>query len=116
MEHYSKQWLKQAGNRIGHTLRVDEMTLVEVRVKFARVCVEVDLIKPLKAGYRMKGNFLKLPYEALHKICFNCDKYGHRCSTCPMTNPLLQSVEVEGQASGVQAHSGGSKGNAPKTN
>lgn len=51
VEYYTEKWLERAGNRIARTLKVDKTTLIASRGKFARVCVEVDLTKPLKAGY-----------------------------------------------------------------
>lgn len=41
IEYYEKRWLERAGNRIGNTLWVDEMTLLASRGKFAKVCVEI---------------------------------------------------------------------------
>lgn len=48
--YYTVKWLERAGNQIGHTLRVDNTTLVASREKFVQVYVDVDLSKPLKAG------------------------------------------------------------------
>lgn len=45
------KWLERARNKIGSTIKVDRTPLLASRGKFARVCVEVDLIKPLKKGY-----------------------------------------------------------------
>lgn len=45
--------------------------------------MEVDLRRPLKSRYRLRGDFWKLQYEGLHDICFECGRYGHRALTCP---------------------------------
>lgn len=84
MEYNTFRWLERAGNRIGRTVRVDKTTLIASRGKFARVCVEIDLTKPLRAGYRIKGEMHELQYEGLHDLCFHCGRYGHRLSACPM--------------------------------
>lgn len=83
VECYTTRWLKQAGNHIGRTVRVDFATLLATRGKFARVCVEVDLDKPLMAGYRMGGDYYMLQYEGLTDLCFGCGRYGHRMHLCP---------------------------------
>lgn len=55
VEYYISSWLQRAGNKIERTLKVDNTTLMISRGKFAKVCMEVDLNKPLKAGYKLKG-------------------------------------------------------------
>lgn len=93
VEYYSKNWLERASNRIGRTLCVDEATLVAARGKFARVYIKIDLSKPLKAWYRLKGKYLQLQYEALHDLCFICSQYGHRSTTCSLFMTQSQSGE-----------------------
>src|SRR4051812_37863929 len=65
LEYYTAGWLKRAGNNIGKTLRVDMATLIASRGKFARICVEVDLGRPLMSGYRQRGKFWRMQYEGL---------------------------------------------------
>lgn len=57
VKYYTEEWLKRAGDSIGKTIKVDIATLLASRGKFTRVCVEVDLEKPLKSGYRLQGEF-----------------------------------------------------------
>lgn len=82
VECYTIRWLKQAGNHIGRTVKVDFATLLASRGRFARVCVEVDLDKPLMAGYVMRGEYYRLQYEGLADLCFTCGRYGHRSVMC----------------------------------
>lgn len=60
VEYYTGGWLKRAGNSIGRIIKVDIATLLASKGEFTRVCVEVDLQKPLKAGYHMHGDFWRL--------------------------------------------------------
>ncbi|KAJ6329689.1 hypothetical protein OIU77_011210 [Salix suchowensis] len=39
--------LEKIGNLIGHTVKVDSHTMSQARGKFARICVELDISKPL---------------------------------------------------------------------
>lgn len=69
VEYYSERWLWRAGDCVGRTIKVDVTMLIASRGKFARVSVEVDLTKPLKAGYRMRGEYWNLQYKGLHDVC-----------------------------------------------
>lgn len=57
LEYYTAGWLKRAGNSVGKTIGVDMATLIASQGKFARVCVEVDLGRPLISGYRPREEF-----------------------------------------------------------
>lgn len=71
-----------------------DTTLAKSRGRFARVCIEIDLEKPLVATYKMKGKYWKLQYEGLHELCFVCGKYGHTDPRCPKKTGK-QVVEVD---------------------
>lgn len=58
------------------------MTKATTRNKFVRVCVEVDLTKPSKVGYEMRGREWRLQYEGLHELCFVYGHYSHRVINC----------------------------------
>lgn len=47
VEYFTESWLRKARDQIGRTIKVDSTTLAVVRGRFARVCVKVDLNKPL---------------------------------------------------------------------
>lgn len=70
VEYYIESWLKRDGDRIGNTIKFDDMTRAMTKGKFARVYVEVDLTKPLKMGYKIRGRDWKLQYKGLHELCF----------------------------------------------
>lgn len=83
VEYYKEDWLKRAGDRIGKMIRVDDTTRALTRGKFARVCIEIKLLKPLKAGYKLRGQRWRLQYERLHDLCFICGQYGYKEVGCP---------------------------------
>lgn len=80
---------------IGKTVKVDAMSLTGLRAKFAWVCVEVNLNKPLLPSLTVFDCEQKIEYEGLHLICLECGCYGHRGEDCPS---LMQLVEVEPSA------------------
>lgn len=76
------EFLTTMGNMIGKTQKVDLTTSMQTRGKFVRLCLQVDLEKPLMAQYRLKNRPLKTEYEGIHLICFRCGKYEHEKHAC----------------------------------
>lgn len=64
-------------------LKIDKVTSVQVSGRFARICIEIDLDKPLQPKIILLiVILLNLQYGSLHHICFNCGRYGHRDNAC----------------------------------
>lgn len=84
VEFYTEAWLHKAGDEIGKTIKVNDTTLATIQGRFVRVCVEIDMGKPLKSTYKMRGKDRCLQYEGLHALCFKCSKYGHQEVACPI--------------------------------
>jgi hypothetical protein len=83
IEYYDAKILNCIGNRIGKTVKVDRNTLFQERGKYARVCVEVDLNKPLLAMFELKEEVYKVEYEGLHMLRRSCGRFGHYVEGCP---------------------------------
>ncbi|CAN1824962.1 hypothetical protein LINPERHAP1_LOCUS30969 [Linum perenne] len=99
------------GNFIGKTVRVDLATTIGARGRYARVCVEVDVTKPLLGKYMIEDKELKIEYESLENMCYDCGFYGHKRETCQLMvvseNDTAREVqtnaiepEVEDQSTG----------------
>lgn len=76
---------------LGRYIRVDEATAMGDHCIFARVCIEVDLRCPLKRVIVLHPENqedevyrIRVSYEALFEICFNCGNFSHRYEACPM--------------------------------
>lgn len=82
-ELYNVESLRRIGNLVGRTLKIDRTTAFSEKGGFARICVEVDLQRPLLPAFFHFGEEFKIVYEGLHLICFTCGKYGHRTESCP---------------------------------
>lgn len=80
--YYDQRVLTFIGNRIGKAIKVDKNMLSRERGKYARLCVQVDITKPLMAMFSIKGKNFKVEYEGLHMLCFQCGKYGHTTKGC----------------------------------
>ncbi|XP_028769767.1 uncharacterized protein LOC114727234 [Neltuma alba] len=74
---YNVESLWQLGNLVGRTLKIDRTTAFSEKGGFARICVEVDLEKPLLPAFMHFDEVHKILYERLHLICFRCGQYGH---------------------------------------
>lgn len=83
IEYYDREFLMRVGEKVGTPIRVDHATGQAERGKFARMCVEVDIKKPLLAKFRLRRTVRKIEYEGLHLVCFQCGVYGHRQEACP---------------------------------
>ncbi|CAN1127159.1 hypothetical protein LINPERHAP2_LOCUS3861 [Linum perenne] len=82
LEYFDSTILKIIGDKIGKTVRLDHTTLEGSRGNFARICVEVDLSKPLLSKYRLRRRVRRVEYEGLHTICYTCGCYGHVQENC----------------------------------
>lgn len=82
LELYNSQFLWRLCSGLGTMLKIDRLTSIHSRGKYARICLEIDLDKPLKSFLVIRGNKLFLEYEGLHLICFHCIRYGHKASQC----------------------------------
>ncbi|CAL1406397.1 unnamed protein product [Linum trigynum] len=74
------------GARIGKPIRIDHATRMGARSDYARVCVQVDLTKPLLSQFRLKGIKYFIQYEGLEKICLNCGTYTEH-TQCACVEP-----------------------------
>jgi hypothetical protein len=100
VEYYHKDSLMHIGSGLGPVLRVDFNTASGTRGRFARLCVQLDLDKPLMRTVRVGKLRLAVVYEGIGLLCFKCGKLGHKQEFCP---------------SSVSAESGGSNATAPAT-
>lgn len=80
---YHKAILMGIAEGLGKPIRVDPTTLRFERARFARICVEVNLKKPLKGTVLINGERYFVSYEGLNTICSSCGVYGHLTAVCP---------------------------------
>lgn len=84
LELYNLKFLTRLGSALGCFLKMDQLTTFQSRGQFARICVELNLAKPLVPFVVVRGEKVRLEYEGLHSMCFNCGIYGHKLEVCPM--------------------------------
>lgn len=76
------------------------------RGKFTRICVEINLTKPVVGKVWLDSHWYKGEYEGLHLICVSCGCYDHLA--CNYTVQLVTTVEDGGSQSQTdQSNQGG---------
>ncbi|CAN1150347.1 hypothetical protein LINPERHAP2_LOCUS17510 [Linum perenne] len=104
LENFDVGVLKLIGDRIGKTVRVDGTTLFGSRGNYARMCVEIDLHKPLVSKYRLRRRVRRIEYEGLHEICFTCGRYGHGKDSCSLNTEDKETTPIESTFSNPLFH------------
>ncbi|KAI8535766.1 hypothetical protein RHMOL_Rhmol10G0199300 [Rhododendron molle] len=99
IEFYDKAILCKIGAEIGKLLKIDFRTEKNEKVRFARLCVQVDLSIALTSRVRV-GNYIhKISYEGIPSICFKCGLSGHKIQNCspapPIQKPDIASEEAK---------------------
>lgn len=114
IEYYEKHLLRELGNEIGRTLKVDMHSINEKkrmnnglfnteRGQFARMCVEVDLRKTLVPKLHVRWIEYPVEYEGLSLICFDCGGFGHRTELCPYKSKPAANQENSATSGGHMA-------------
>lgn len=104
---YHKSILLGIARGLGKPVKVDLTTLNFERARFARVCVEVDLTKPLKGSIMINGERYYVAYEGLTNLCSICGMYGHNVHSCP------KGAQERAVATQLQVESGNAETSGP---
>ncbi|KAL9307967.1 putative transcription factor interactor and regulator CCHC(Zn) family [Arabidopsis thaliana] len=95
---------------LGKPLKVDLTTLNFERGRFAHVCVEVNLKKPLKGSILINGGQYFVSYEGLTNICPTCGIFGHSVHVCPKRPMEKLVAEPSGGSGGPASENQGGDG------
>ncbi|XP_057417008.1 uncharacterized protein LOC130711420 [Lotus japonicus] len=101
---YDESYLMSAARVIGKPIRLDKNTLKAERGRFARICVEVDLDKPVVGKVCLENYWYKIEYEGLHVLCSKCGCYGHwsrECQASKSAEPAATPEPVEKTQTGA---------------
>ncbi|XP_030929600.1 uncharacterized protein LOC115955566 [Quercus lobata] len=104
MEFYEASILKEIGSVIGPVLHIDSFTASETRGGYARLCVQINLDKPLITSIRIGRLVQRVMYEGVSLLCFNCGRLGHKKESCCYQGDLSQPLE--GQRGSEQVKNG----------
>ncbi|XP_019238338.1 PREDICTED: uncharacterized protein LOC109218431 [Nicotiana attenuata] len=76
-EFYDFHILQKVGNKIGKLLSVDNCTSFKTRGRYARLCVEIQLDKPLSSHVYIGNQKQYILYEGLNLLCIKCGRMRH---------------------------------------
>lgn len=99
IEYYEPEVLKHIGEAIDHVLRIATHTATETKGRFARLCILVDVEKPLITNVILSGIEQPVSYEGISKLCFSCGRIGHRKDSFPYT---IRETSPSGNRDGVK--------------
>ena len=75
--------LLKLGKVVGPVLRIDSNTAMGARGRFARLCMQINLDKPLIKRVHIGKNVLSIQYEDINSLCFSCGRVGHKKEVFP---------------------------------
>lgn len=76
-EFYDIEILQKLGSKVGKLLKIDACTSDTTRERYASLCIEVLLDKPLKFYIYIGTHKQTILYEGLNLLCVNCGRLGH---------------------------------------
>lgn len=97
-KYYDYKFLMRVGGKIGRAINIDTATSLVSRAMFARICVEVDITKPLLSKFTLRRKVRGIVYEGLHLICFKCGMYGHNAESCPRNHEHADGEDYSADA------------------
>jgi hypothetical protein len=92
---YDEIFLLALASALETPIKVDMNTVNVTRGKFARICIEVDLDKPVVGKVWIQNHWHNVEYEGFHIICSACGCYGHVARNCSSKN----NVQMQSQGS-----------------
>ncbi|KAL0925295.1 hypothetical protein M5K25_003616 [Dendrobium thyrsiflorum] len=107
---------------VGVPLMLDGQMFCWGRREFARICVRIELDKPLPLGVWVDGMagrfFQKVVYERIPSLCFNCGMVGHVKDSCTLKILLAKdssnsSVDISARGHAARILSSGAQSYGP---
>ena len=83
IEFYEHNALLKIGRAIGPVLCIDANTANGARGRFACLCVQVNLDKPLVKSIYLGRLKQSIQYEGIGTLYFECGRIGHNREVCP---------------------------------
>lgn len=99
LEYWNAQGLSYIASAVGRPLYADELTETNKRIRFASVCVEVEVDSLLPGSIELQfanGSsvdlVVKYPWKPL--LCCKCKVFGHSdCSVAKEVGPVVENAE-----------------------
>ena len=85
IEFYEHNALLKIGRAIGPVLHIDAHTANGARGRFVKMCIQVNLDKPLVRSIYLGKLKQIIQYEGVESLCLECGRIGHKKEVCPFT-------------------------------
>ena len=82
IEYYHPEFLKHISHKLGKLLKVDAFTSAAIRGRYARVCVQINMVNPLPKRVKIGTFWQDIVYENLPMLCYRCGRLSHREPQC----------------------------------
>ncbi|KAK3198505.1 hypothetical protein Dsin_021920 [Dipteronia sinensis] len=94
MEWMDSDLLWNIGGMLGKMCKVDLITKTQACDRFARICVEIDISKPLLGALSIDDRSIRVEYESLGLVCFTYGRYGHSKDNCRegLAEPIVEDT------------------------
>lgn len=90
-EFYNLEILQLVGSKLGKLLKVDTCTTTAIRGRYARICIEVALEKPLKTHIHIDNRKQAIQNEGLNLLRTDYGRYGHASLNCSFQKSITSS-------------------------
>ena len=81
IKFYDNSILQRIVNQLGNLLKIDARTIDNVKGRFARLCIQVDLDSPLISKIWIGSLTQPVQYDGISFICFECGCIGHQSAS-----------------------------------
>ncbi|PRQ45579.1 putative transcription factor interactor and regulator CCHC(Zn) family [Rosa chinensis] len=95
VKYFKDYAVAKIGKVLGDVVKVDKLTIGQARGKFARVCIEIDLNKPLRPYVEVESIAYQVVYEGISLICFECGCFGHSKDNCPSIKTSENATDLQ---------------------
>lgn len=82
IELYDKEILEKIGNSLGKLVKIDFKTLAKERVRFLRICVQVETLKIIPKVVWVGKIKQQILAQDTSLFCKMCKSYGHSTIQC----------------------------------
>lgn len=96
VEFWDGDSLETIAGQLGTMINIDEFTFNLVRSKYTRVCIDIDLSKPLCREFWLGDDlhrvFMIVMYVKLPTFYYSCGLIGHGLNKCPVLKAAVNGL------------------------